>query len=90
MIQDHLNQIVLIGAAAAVVMGLFRYMYKLFRTWFRFIDEWNGSEDKPGIPARLDFIESELRPNHGSSIKDKIDKLEDKIDFIYQSIIAKK
>lgn len=87
MIKDNLELIIIIGGAGAVLMGFARYFYKLFKTWFRFIDDWNGTKEKPGIPARLDFIESELKPNSGSSIKDKINKLDEKIDYIYKKII---
>ena len=87
MIKDNLELIILIGGAMAVLAGFIRHFIKLFKTWFKFIDDWNGTEEKPGIPARLDFIESELKPNHGSSIKDKINKLDDKIDYIYKKII---
>lgn len=89
MIKDNLEYIILVGGAVTVLAGFSRHFYRLFKTWFKFIEDWNGSETKPGIPARLDFIESELKPNSGSSIKDKIDKLESKIDFIYQTLIKK-
>jgi len=31
----------------------------------------------------------ELKPNHGSSVKDKIDKLENRIDDIYKHLLDK-
>ena len=81
-----LDTIVLIGAAFGSLLLMGRTFYKLSKTWFKFIDEWNGSDSKPGIPARLDFIESELKPNHGSSVKDKVNKLEAQVETILEYI----
>jgi len=84
-----LDNIVLIGATFGSILLIGRYFYKLFKTWFKFIEDWNGSDGKPGIPARLDFIESELKPNHGSSVKDKVNKLEGQIDLILEHLLKK-
>lgn len=48
------------------------------------MDDWYGTEDIPGIKDRLTFIESELKPNHGSSIKDQINRLEERQQDIYR------
>jgi len=71
-----LENIVLFGGAFAAISLMSIKLIKLFRTWFKFVDDWNGTEDRAGVKERLDFIESELRPNHGSSIKDQINRLE--------------
>jgi len=81
-----LEYVILVGGAVGVIAALARYMYKLFKTWFRFIDDWYGTDEFPGIKHRLDFIESELRPNHGSSIKDQINRLEERQKDIYQRL----
>lgn len=73
---DILQNIIVFGGAFAAISLMSAKLIKLFRTWFKFVDDWNGTEDRPGVKERLDFIESELRPNHGSSIKDQINRLE--------------
>lgn len=89
MIKDYLDYIVLAGAALGSILLITRQFYKLSKTWFKFIDEWNGSDNKPGIPARLDYIQSELMPNHGSSVKDKINKLEANQQVILDHLFKK-
>lgn len=85
-----LEWIVLSAAASAGVGYFLGKFVKLFKTWFAFIDEWYGNEDKPGITERLnhgadrfEYIEGELRiikeelfNNHGSSLRDAIDRIE--------------
>lgn len=82
-----LELLALVGAAFGSLLLISRTFYKLFKTWFKFIEDWNGSENRPGIKERLDFIESELRPNHGSSVKDKVNHLEEQVDLIIQYLI---
>jgi hypothetical protein len=82
---------IVLSAAAASAMGyFFAKFYKLFITWFQFIRDWNGTEDTPGVVERLqigsdrfEYIESELKiikeelfNNHGSSLRDAIDRIE--------------
>ena len=88
-----LQTIILIGAAASAVGAigyLLTKLFTLFGTWFQFINDWYGTEDKPGVNERLDagaarfeYIESELKiikeelfNNHGSSLRDAIDRIE--------------
>lgn len=88
-----LQTIILIGAAASAIGAIaffFSKLFRLFGTWFTFINDWYGTEDKPGVNERLDqgserfdFIESELKTikeelfnNHGSSLRDAIDRIE--------------
>lgn len=84
-----LENIVLFGGAFGAILLMSAKLIKLFRTWFHFVDDWNGTEDRPGVKERLDFIESELRPNHGSSIKDQISRLEANQTIIMEHIKAK-
>ena len=63
---------------------------ELFGTWFEFINDWYGTEDKPGVNERLnhgaerfEYIEGELKiikeelfNNSGSSLRDAIDRIE--------------
>lgn len=88
-----LQTIILIGATASAfgaIAFFFSKLFRLFGTWFTFINDWYGTDDKPGVnerldqgSARFDFIESELKTikeelfnNHGSSLRDAIDRIE--------------
>lgn len=88
-----LQTIILIGATASAIGAIaffFSKLFRLFGTWFTFINDWYGTDDKPGVnerldqgSARFDFIESELKTikeelfnNHGSSLRDAIDRIE--------------
>ena len=88
-----LQTIILIGAAASAIAAIgfiFNKAFKLFGTWFEFINDWYGTEDKPGVNERLnhgaerfEYIEGELKiikeelfNNSGSSLRDAIDRIE--------------
>lgn len=88
-----LQTIILIGATASAMAAIgyfFTKIFKLFGTWFTFIQDWYGTDDKPGVNERLndgaerfDRIEGELKiikeelfNNHGSSLRDAIDRIE--------------
>jgi hypothetical protein len=87
---NPLQWIVLIGAAASAAGYLFTKFFKLFGTWFKFIEDWYGTEEKPGITQRLNegqehfnkidaelaTIKAELFNNGGSSLRDSIDRIE--------------
>ena len=87
---NPLQWIVLIGAAASAIGYLLSKFFKLFGTWFKFIDDWYGTEEKPGITQRLNdgqahfnkidielaTIKAELFNNGGSSLRDSIDRIE--------------
>jgi hypothetical protein len=87
---NPLQWIVLIGAAASAIGYLFSKFVKLFGTWFKFIDDWYGTDEKPGITQRLNdgqehfnkidtelaIIKAELFNNGGSSLRDSIDRIE--------------
>jgi hypothetical protein len=87
---NPLQWIVLIGAAASALAYMTNKVAKLFKTWFKFIDDWYGTEEKPGITQRLNdgqehfekidselaIIKAELFNNGGSSLRDSIDRIE--------------
>ena len=87
---NPLQWIVLIGAAASAMGYLFTKVFKLFGTWFKFIEDWYGTDEKPGITQRLNegqahfnkidielaTIKAELFNNGGSSLRDSIDRIE--------------
>jgi len=87
-----LELIVLIGAAVGSLGYLLTIAARLAKTWFKFIEDWegDGTEENPGVIHRLktgnerfDKIESEiaeikaeLYPNSGSSLRDSITRIE--------------
>jgi len=85
-----LEWIVLSSAAAAGIGYFVNHFYKLFKTWFKFIEDWNGTDDNPGVMERLaigsekfeilekdvQIIKMELFNNHGTSLRDAIDRIE--------------
>lgn len=87
-----LETVVLIGAAVGSLGYLLTIAGRLAKTWFKFIEDWegDGSEENPGVIERLktgnerfDKIESEiaeikaeLYPNSGSSLRDSIIRIE--------------
>ena len=102
-----LQTIILIGAAASALAAIgyfFAKLFKLFGTWFTFIQDWYGTEDKPGVnerldqgAARFDYIEVELKTikeelfnNHGSSLRDAIDRIEEAVAKPKRSSTPKK
>lgn len=63
-----------------------RWIGKRARALDDFLHDWRGTVERDGVPARrgvmarLAAIESELRPNHGTSIKDVITRMEQRLD----------
>jgi hypothetical protein len=90
MSMNPLQWIVLSAAAAAGIGYFIRLFIKITKTWYTFIDDWYGSEEKPGIVERLNdgqdhfnkidtelaTIKAELFNNGGSSLRDAIDRIE--------------
>lgn len=92
-----LDGVIYVGAVAvavAAIGGALRWLY--VKVWSRvhdFLEDWNGTEDRDGVPGRpgvmsqlrclderVSVIESEFAPNHGSSMKDQMDRIEQKLD----------
>lgn len=88
-----INNLIMAGAVAtaiAAISFLVNKIFKLVQTSTRFLDDWYGSEEKPGVierlaegNARFDYLEGELKVikeelfnNHGSSLRDAIDRIE--------------
>jgi len=77
-----------ITAAVAALTGVgvvLRWLHKRWRTVEHFLEDWRGEPARPGVPARLgvperlSMIEAELRPNHGGSLRDAIDRTEQRV-----------
>tara|TARA_R110000868_G_scaffold2592_1_gene18649 strand:- start:378 stop:632 length:255 start_codon:yes stop_codon:yes gene_type:complete len=66
---DSANDIVLIGAAVAVILGGLRGAYKATKFFQR-------------LEATVTFVERELKPNGGGSMRDAIDKLVHRTDTL--------
>ena len=82
---------IVLSAAASAGLGYFaNRFFRLFKTWFVFIEDWYGTDEKPGIVERLNdgqehfnkidselaTIKAELFNNGGSSLRDAIDRIE--------------
>lgn len=86
-----LDAIIIAGAVTAALMGLFKAFKAiagLVRRVTHFLDDYLGTEERPGVPARaglserLASIEHELHPNSGTSMRDSIDRIESRLDGI--------
>lgn len=90
---NTMQWIITIGATASAIGYLISKFIKLFSTWFKFINDWVGTDQYPGVMERLamghdrfDLIEqemalikAELFNNHGSSLRDAIDRIEEAV-----------
>lgn len=78
------------GAVVTALAVLYRYIVgpsvRLFRKIEHVADTYNGEPARDGLPARpgivdrLIYIETELRPNGGGSMKDAVNRIEAKVD----------
>ncbi|SET43644.1 hypothetical protein [Nonomuraea wenchangensis] len=74
--------LVTIATAVAVVIQIMKFLKKVSN----FIDDWQGEPERPGVPGRdgvmtrLEKIEAELKTNHGSSLRDAINRIEANLD----------
>jgi hypothetical protein len=81
-----------IGGGSALMYPLITKINKLFRTWSRFIIDWEGSEAEPGrdavpgVMARLNKLDGELSHNGGKSVKDVVNRLEKRQDKLEKKL----
>jgi hypothetical protein len=68
-----------VGAAGAAGLGL-RWVWRGSRALHRLAEGLLGDGDRPSAMVRLAAIEAELRPNHGSSLRDAVDRVEQRLD----------
>lgn len=80
--------ITLLGAWFAVkqfVLPIIRGIKRLMESTEKFLEDWNGSEPSPGrdrvpgVMERLNRIDGELSHNGGKSIKDVVNRIEDRL-----------
>ena len=70
---------------------------KLIKRFIHFLDDYFGEEERPGFNGRpgmqermriiekeLKHVAYEMRPNHGTSIKDAINRIEKRLDQLEQ------
>jgi hypothetical protein len=82
----------IIGGGAALLIPLMRKINKLFRTWSRFIVDWEGEDAEPGrdavpgVMARLNKLDGELSHNGGKSVKDVVVRLEKRQDRLEKKL----
>lgn len=79
---------VILGAWFAIVNFIAPFFKRLNRwthTWEDFINDWAGTEERPGrsaIPGvmeRLNNIDGELKKNGGKSVKDVVNRIEKRL-----------
>lgn len=81
-----------ITAIGVIGVGLYK-VTKLVKRFIHFLDDYFGEEPRPGFDGRpgmqerLRFMEQEIacisfemRPNHGTSIKDAVGRIEERLD----------
>ena len=75
-----------LAAALTVGVTVGRPLRKLSRQNDEFREDWYGESARPGrsavpgVPERLARIEAELQPNHGSSLRDAINRVEVRLE----------
>lgn len=77
------------AAATALCLACVFVWRKVFRPILRFVgefrDDWKGVPARPGVRARpgvmerLENIEGQLRPNHGQSMHDAVNRIEQQL-----------
>ncbi len=81
--------IVTVGGALALIWRFITAGIKTGRKWDMFLEDWHGTEARPGRPAvpgimqrmvdleeGLRLIRHEVFPNSGGSLRDAVDRLE--------------
>jgi hypothetical protein len=81
-----------VTAIGVIGVGLHKTI-KLVKRFIHFLDDYFGEEERPGFEGRpgmqerLKFMEEEIacisfemRPNHGTSIKDAVARIEERLD----------
>jgi hypothetical protein len=74
------------GVVLALVWGVVRKVWPLFKKLADFLDDVRGEPARPGVEARLGLMERvmrvghELFPNSGKSLRDQTNRMEEKLD----------
>jgi hypothetical protein len=93
---SNINNLIMAGGVATAIAAISYLLNKLFKfvqTATRFMDDWYGTDEYPGVVerlahgnARFDYIEkeigtikAELFTNGGSSVRDAINRIEEAV-----------
>jgi hypothetical protein len=80
---------VVVGAVFAIkqlVSPIFKRLFAAMAAWENFMMDWAGTRGRdgrdgdPGVMERLNKIDGQLSNNGGSSLKDAVDRIEDRIE----------
>lgn len=85
----------LFGLLSAIVATL-RFAWRTLRRWSRFLDDWFGTDEHPGMVKRVaeladelanvkrDLAETraQLHPNGGSTVADAVRRIESKVGAV--------
>ncbi|MFI6485301.1 hypothetical protein ACIBH1_45840 [Nonomuraea sp. NPDC050663] len=98
---EWLDVFVIVGIVGAGLAVLGRFLSRLWRLVVPlkdFLDDWTGeparagSPERPGIPERLarleQRIDAEFSPNHGTSARDALDRLERAVRRVEDGLAA--
>jgi hypothetical protein len=85
-----------ITAIGVIGVGLHKAI-KLVKRFIHFLDDYFGEEERPGFEGRpgmqermriieeeIKCISFEMRPNHGTSIKDAVARIESRLEQLEQ------
>ena len=85
-----------VTAIGVIWIGLYKAT-KLVKRFIHFLDDYFGEEARPGFEGRaglqerlriiemeIECISFEMRPNHGTSIKDAVNRIEQRLDQLEQ------
>lgn len=82
--EDHANKIILVSATLVSLGVIYRYTVRPFVRGVRgFIERQHR------IMGAVDFVERELRPNGGSSLRDAVDKLVHRTNILEHQVLRK-
>jgi hypothetical protein len=93
---ESTNFLIMLAAAVTAITCIWIAIRKtmiLVKRFIHFLDDYFGEEarpgfdGRPGMQERLKFMEEEIacisfemRPNHGTSIKDAVERIEKRLD----------
>ncbi|GAA5046638.1 hypothetical protein HNP84_009762 [Thermocatellispora tengchongensis] len=90
--------IVLLAAAASALYVLVvqpgRKLSQIAEKFGQFWDDWNGVEERPGVPGRagvmvrLQRMEEQLYENHGTSLRDAVNRTESAVRRVEDALAA--
>jgi len=86
-----------LGGLTVIIVSGFK-MSKLLKRFIHFLDDYFGEEARPGFAGRpgmqerlrkieedVDHISYEMKPNSGSSIKDAINRIEQRLTALEEN-----